>query len=84
MPRAVEEILEKLIVIEQRLNDIKNHFQPIKPIELMTRKEVALFFKVDISTVHNWTKKGKLQSYGIGARVYYKRKEVENVLIKLF
>ena len=51
--------------------------------EYLTRLDVAELFQIDISSVHNWTKKGILQSYQIGGRVYYKRTEVENSIIKL-
>jgi len=37
--------------------------------------------KCDLSTIHNWTVKGKLIPYGIGSRVFYKRAEVESALI---
>jgi excisionase family DNA binding protein len=48
----------------------------------MTRNEVAEYLKVDLSTLWNWTNKGKLTAYGIGARVYYKRNEIEQCIIK--
>jgi len=51
--------------------------------EYLTRMDVAELFQIDVSSVHNWTKKGILQSYQIGGRVYYKRTEVENSIIKL-
>ena len=51
--------------------------------EYLTRLDVAKLFQIDVSSVHNWTKKGILQSYQIGGRVYYKLTEVENSIIKL-
>lgn len=66
--------------VDEKINDLKANFQPKEPTEYLTRNEVKELLKVDLSTVHNWTKKGKLKSYGIGNRVYYKRHEVENVL----
>lgn len=51
--------------------------------ELLTREEVAKILKCDLSTVHNWTKKGFLKSYGINGRVYYKSQEIENALIPI-
>ncbi len=80
LPKATEEILEKLKHLEKELISIKENFQPKEPEELMTRKETANYLKVDISTLHNWTKKGKLIAYGIGGRVYYKRGEIEQKL----
>jgi excisionase family DNA binding protein len=70
-------------VVSKKLNDLKKHFQPKAPTELLTRHEVAKLFKVDISTIHNWTKRGEIQSYSVGSRIYYKRSEIENSLIKL-
>ena len=51
--------------------------------DLLTRKDVASYFQIDLGTVHNWTNKGYLKSYGIGRRVYYKRSEVEDALTPL-
>ena len=69
--------------VKTHLDDLKEFYQPKEPTEFLTRAEVAELLKVDLSTVHNWTKKGILQSNGIGGRVYYKRKEVEQAIIKL-
>lgn len=48
----------------------------------ITRREVAKLFKITLVTVHDWTRKGLLQAYKIGNRVYYKRAEVEGALTK--
>jgi excisionase family DNA binding protein len=69
--------------VKVQLNELIKHFQPVKPSEFLTRNEVADLLKVDISTLYNWTKKGILIQYGIGGRVYYKRQEVEEAIIKL-
>lgn len=69
--------------IKQELEQLKKDFQPKQPSEYLTRNDVAEMLKIDLSSVHNWTKKGKLKAYGIGGRVYYKRDEVENSIIEL-
>ena len=69
--------------VESQIKDLKKSFQPKEPTEFLTRREVADLLKIDISTVHNWTKRGKLIPYGIQGRVYYKRSEVESALIAL-
>ena len=66
--------------VKTELELIKDQFQPKQPTEYLTRSEVAELLKIDLSTVHNWTKRGKLTAYGIGNRVYYKRSEVEDAL----
>ncbi len=64
------------------LPKLSKEFQPKEPTEYLTRHQVRELLKVDLSTVHNWTKKDILIAYGIGSRVYYKRKEVESAIVK--
>jgi len=69
--------------VNQQFESLKAEFQPKTPTEYLTRHEVKDLLKIDLSTLHYWTKKGKLKSYGIGNRVYYKRHEVEEKIIPL-
>jgi excisionase family DNA binding protein len=69
--------------VKTQLDDLKSHFQPKIPTEYLTRAEVKELLKVDLSTVHNWTKRGKLQAYGVGGRIYYKRSEIDSSIIPL-
>lgn len=69
--------------LDQKLDLLVKNFIPKKPKTLMTRQEVANFFSVDISTIHNWCKNGKLNPLGKGHRVYFDRIEVENSLTSL-
>lgn len=65
------------------LEDFLKHFKPIQPAEYLTRQQVAKMFDVDLSTVHNWCKSGKLKPLGLGSRVYFLRSEIEACLIPL-
>ena len=69
--------------LKSQLDELKKGFQPKTPQELLTRSETAKLLKINLSSVHNWTKKGLLKSYGISGKVYYKRSEVESALIEL-
>ncbi len=64
--------------VESQIDDLKKHFQPKEPNEYLTRQEVAQMFGVDISTIHNWSKRGVLKPQGIGGRVYFLRSEIES------
>ncbi len=77
--------LENLVFesIKRHSDLLKKSVIEIASSDLMTRDEVALLFQINFSTLHSWTKKGKLKSYGIGGRVYYKKSEVNESLIKL-
>ncbi|TXG36987.1 helix-turn-helix domain-containing protein [Seonamhaeicola maritimus] len=69
--------------VKIQLQDLKKHFQPKTPNDYLTRAEVAEMLKINLSSVHNWTKKGILTSYQIGGKVYYKRTEIENAIVEL-
>jgi excisionase family DNA binding protein len=69
--------------VKTQLEDLKKHFEPKTPTEFLSRQEVAQMLKINLSTVHNWTKKGTLQAFQIGGRVFYKRELVENAIVKL-
>jgi hypothetical protein len=66
--------------VKVQIEQLKKDFQPKEPTEYLTRNEVKDLLHVDLSTVHNYTKQGKLRAYSIGNRVYYKRHEVEQSL----
>jgi len=51
--------------------------------ELLTREQTAKLLDVDLSTLHSWVNKGKLISYGIGSRRYFRRSEIFQSLVEL-
>lgn len=69
--------------VKVQLQEFLQHFKPATPAEYLTRQQVAAMFDVDLSTVHNWCKSGKLNPLGIGSRVYFLRSEIESSLIPL-
>lgn len=83
--QVTPEQLQNAIIegVNNKLQDLKTHFEPKTPNEYLTRNEVAKMLKIHLDSVRNWTKKGILQSYQIAGRVYFKRAEVENAIIKL-
>ena len=74
-PQELQQQINEGIKIQ--LQEFLKHFAPIQPKEYLTRSEVAKMFSVDISTVSNWQKSGKLKPLGISGRVYFLRSEVE-------
>jgi len=69
--------------VQSQLKEFLEVYKPKQPNDYLTRKEVAELFKVDLSTIHNWCKSGKLNPLAIGARVYFLRSDVEQSLIPL-
>ena len=79
-----EQLNEAIISgVKVELEKLKAEFQPKQPTEYLTRNQVKEMLNVDLSTIHNWTKRGKLQAYAIGNRIYYKRCEIERAIVPL-
>ena len=79
-PEQITSLFEGL---QNQIKELNQKFEPKKPIEYLTRSEVSIFLKCDLSTIHNYCKRGKLIPYGIGNRIYFKRSEVESALVCL-
>lgn len=65
---------------------LKLFFQDLKatqPDDLLTRTEAAALLKVNISTINNWRKSGKLTPVGMGNRVYFRRSDIERSLVEI-
>jgi len=82
---SVDELVATITdkVLEGLENRLEQLQQKKRQEQLLTRTETAKYLKVDISTLHNWTKKGKLKAYGLGNRVYYKKDEIDEALIRI-
>ncbi|MBM1106039.1 helix-turn-helix domain-containing protein [Aurantibacter crassamenti] len=80
-PNALIDLIDNKV--KERLNELKESFEPKAPTEFLTRKETAALLKINLSTLYLWTRDNKLQSYGISGKVYYKRSELESTLIEL-
>jgi excisionase family DNA binding protein len=78
-----EQITSMFEGLQNQLLELKASFQPKQPTEYLTRNEVSELLKCDLSTLHNWVKKGKLTAYGIGSRIYFKRSDIDSILIPL-
>lgn len=83
--QVTPEQLQNAIVngVKTHLDDLKKNFQPKEPTTYLSRQETADLLKVDLSTLWNWQKKGILIPKGIGNRVLYDRKEVDNAIVQL-
>lgn len=81
---TVDELADQ--VAEKLLFKMENYLKMLaakKDDELLTREETANYLKINVTTLWHWTNKGRLVSYGIGGRRYYKKQEVFDSLIKL-
>lgn len=80
---SAEDIYKLFGELNQKIEEIKSNAPPAISEQYLTRAEVAKMLKCDLSTIHNWTKKGKLKPVGIGNRVYFKLSDIEASLISI-
>jgi len=77
LPSLVLQLSHNVHEIQKDLEYIKSNLYSKEPEEYLTRQEMANKLKVDISTIHNWVKKGILKPHTIGNRVYFLKSENE-------
>lgn len=80
---TVDELADK--VADKLLDKIQHYLDDLHTCEsdvYLTRQETAKFLKINITTLWNWTNKGKIKSYGIGNRRYYNKQEIISLLKK--
>lgn len=80
---TIDELADK--VADKLLDKIQGYLDDLNTKEnnvYLTRQEAADYLKVDLSTIWNWTNKGKLISYSIGNRRYYNKQEIIDILKK--
>jgi hypothetical protein len=70
-------------VIREELVEIRKKLEEKDSDVLLSRQETCDFLKIDSSTLWSWTKKGKIDCYGIGNRRYYKKEDLLNSLVLL-
>ena len=76
--------LEKILNgVKCQLDELKQNYQPKEPEEYLGRQQVADILHIDLSSVHNWRKKGVLTAYQIGGRVLFKRSQIEAAIVEL-
>ncbi len=79
MSAVMERVVRRVLFeTDQHKRSIPNQTE-----ELLTRKDVARILKVHITTVHNWTKSGKLKAYKISGGVRYLPSELPQSLVPM-
>ena len=78
-----ERLQSDIKLIKSELAEIKKNFQPKEPKTYLSAQETADLLKVDKSTLWNWRKRKILIPKGIGNRVLYLRKDIENAIVEL-
>jgi len=90
--------MQQIAITQLSPEDLKTLFrdllrQEISPLKeksikklvdpIYSREEASERLKIDLSTLHRWTKQGKISAHAIGSRVYYKESSIQNALIEI-
>jgi hypothetical protein len=67
-------------IVKKQIDELKEHFAPLKRTDPYTKTELKDLFKVSMPTVDRWDRQGKLKRIKIGARVYYTVESVNEIL----
>jgi hypothetical protein len=70
-------------IVKDAIAENREEHEEKKSEILLTRAEACEFLKIDSSTLWHWTKKGKIDCYGIGNRKYYKKEDLLKSLVLL-
>jgi hypothetical protein len=73
-PEALADLISTSV--KSQLEDFTKQFEAPEPDRLLTREQTAELLQINLSTLWHWERKGKVQSYGIANRRYYKYNEV--------
>ena len=69
--------------VNTQLESLKLHFEPKQPKTYLSRAEVSKMLNVSFVTLNKWNKNGKLKAVGIGGRVLYCQKTIDNSITEL-
>lgn len=82
-PDDLKQIIKDVIKddIKEEFNGFKTYLDNYEPDKLLTREETCELLKIDLSTLWNWTKSGKVTCYAIAGRRYFKKNELLEQLV---
>ena len=80
VPAVLEQIQQDLQRVLFLLDSAKEKSKDDET--LLTRQDVKSLFKIHISTLYKWVKSKRLKQISFGGRVYFRRKDIMDLLNK--
>ncbi|GFZ81112.1 hypothetical protein GCM10011531_09130 [Aquaticitalea lipolytica] len=80
-----EELADNILNgVNSKLQEFFDKYKPSKAeeVDLLTLEEALIILKCSNQTLWNWRKEGIIPSYRLGNRVYIKRSDINEKLIK--
>ena len=80
-PEDLKTLFKELL--EKEISPLKDASAKKSVDPLFSRQEASRRLKIDLSTLHRWTRQGKISAHSIGARIYYKESSIQEALIEI-
>lgn len=81
-----EQVIQRIIrdVIKHELKHFEEKLSQTESNsdKILTREEAMEFLNIASTTLWRWTKEKKVESHGIGSKVFYKLQDLKNALVK--
>ena len=78
---SIDDIADRIANrIEERII-AQTHYS--KKDRYLSRRQLSELLSVDLATLHRWSKTGKLPSYRLGGKIYYKYSDLEREMKKV-
>lgn len=79
-----EKIRESILKdVKFQIDQLRSELQSQKPTQYITRQELSFLCKIDIRTVSNWCRSGKIKPCHFGRRVFFQRNGLTSLLTNL-
>lgn len=78
---SVKELQEHIAeAVKEVLAGLRPQEVRTEPDQLLTRKEAAVYLRISLVTLNEYTQRGLVPAYRLGSRVLYRRSELDKCL----
>jgi excisionase family DNA binding protein len=78
---SIDELFKRLEKLIDDKLESKAELKETPSSSFLSRDDVSKLLRISLVTLHSWTRKGLLKSYKIGARVLYKRQDIDDAIL---
>jgi len=79
--KSERELLDEILLELKELSQKLKHKSTLPADDLLDNADVLLLLKITSQTAARWRKYGRLKFIKIGRKIYYRRKNIEEMII---
>lgn len=81
-PISTDDLINRIAIKTAQLIQSTRNTAPDPADDLITPKEASELLKCSMVSIWRYEKKGRIQSFGIGGKKYFKRSEILDSIVK--